>query len=184
MKSRPAYQVITIIHNVCPWWLIGSLDYSSGAVWTWAREGWIALGQALVQEQGLGSGRPSLPDPEAEQHDCPVPRQSGLSTAPRTHSGEHSRPVCARLGKGGPPCRTACRVPSGPGPLRWHCSGGASRYERPHGLAVHGPHPGAAVLGWASVVWERGGSQDGGGGLGQGSAEFGRQTDAPKHMTR
>ena len=42
-------------------------------------------GQGLIQEQAPGSGRPSLPDHEAEQPDCPVPRPSGLLTAARLH---------------------------------------------------------------------------------------------------
>ena len=34
--------------------------------------GWVALGQGFVQEQGLGSGRPSRRNHEAEHPDCVV----------------------------------------------------------------------------------------------------------------
>ena len=47
--------------------------------------GWVGLGQDLMQEQAPGSGRPSLPDHEAEQPGRPVPGPSGLSTAARPH---------------------------------------------------------------------------------------------------
>ena len=60
----------------------------------------VARGRAMTSEQAPGSGRPALPDHEAEQHDCPVPRPSGLSTATRPHramvSGRHRRPACRR----------------------------------------------------------------------------------------
>ena len=66
-------------------------------------------GQGFMQEQALRPGRPSLPRHEAEQPDCPVPRPSGLQTAPRPHrgAGERETPascVCACMWRrGGPP---------------------------------------------------------------------------------
>ena len=74
--------------------------------------GGVGLGWAggLLQEQSLGRGPPSLPNHEAEQPDCPVPRPSGLSTATRPHRSAGGRKIpssCvwarARAGEGGVP---------------------------------------------------------------------------------
>ena len=57
--------------------------------------GWAG---GLMQEQALGRGPPSLPNHEAEQPDCPVPRPSGLSTATRPHGSAGGRTVVLCVG--------------------------------------------------------------------------------------
>ena len=111
--------------------------------------GWVGLGQGLRQEQGLGSGRPSVPDHEAEHPDCPVPRPSGLSTSARPHrsAGDRETPpscVCvrARARSGGPPVQIAV----GPCSLSVPVHGQGPGQDGSQGQAAPGPHAGGTCV--------------------------------------
>ena len=52
---------------------------------------WGVCGRGLLLDWGLGLGWPYLPDHEAEQSHCLVPRPSGLLTAARPHRSAGGR---------------------------------------------------------------------------------------------
>ena len=99
--------------------------------------GWVGLGQGIIRTSGTtGVALPCASQLVRPVHGCPVPRPTGLMTAPVPRGGTR--------GRGMPPCpcvwgaRAACVCGAR--------AGGAARHVGSHGSAAPGPGPDLSVM--------------------------------------